>query len=101
MVRVGCRGRSAWQRPGQTAELAVRERTGEERAEALSVAADSTGDGQWTVRVCHADGRAWWVEVAQRTSTPPRPESCGKTPVEPVRMAVLTVREAAGTTRRA
>ncbi|NGO73989.1 sucrase ferredoxin, partial [Streptomyces boncukensis] len=33
----GCRGRSAWDRPGQAADLAVRAHTGEDRADALTV----------------------------------------------------------------
>ncbi|WP_238431312.1 sucrase ferredoxin [Streptomyces cavernae] len=37
VVTEGCRGNSAWERPGQAAELAVRAATGEERADVLRV----------------------------------------------------------------
>jgi hypothetical protein len=75
----GCRGRSAWDRPGQAAELAVRERTGEDRADALAVTSGTPGpDGRsWTVEVAHRDGRRWLASVVQREALPPRPESCG------------------------
>jgi hypothetical protein len=83
----GCRGRSTWDRPGQAAELAVRELTGERRADALSVTgtgpagpgdddAGPAGAG-WTVTVAHRDGRAWRVGVRRLAAQPPRPESCG------------------------
>lgn len=97
-----CRGRSAWDRPGQAAELAVRELTGEDRADALTVASteeapaghsSSDGDGAWTVTVAHRDGRAWRVAVVRRTSGPPRPESCGAALGTPARMDVEDVRE--------
>jgi len=95
MVPELCRGRSVWDRPGQAAELAVRELTGEDRAEVLSVdaAAAAPGDGEsgWSVRVRHADGRSWQVRVVQGLSAPPRPESCGKAPGTPGRMDVLSV----------
>lgn len=80
----GCRGRSAYDRRGQAADLAVRELTGEDRAEALAV------NG---TRVTHTDGRAWDVEVAEIAAEPPRAESCGAAPVRPVRIVVTGVRE--------
>lgn len=96
MVPADCRGRSAWRRPGQAAELAVRELIGEDRAEALRVAgqaADPTGPaGGWQVKVVHEDGRAWTVEVEEAACEPPRPESCGAAIGSPVRMAVRGVR---------
>ncbi|MEV5884971.1 sucrase ferredoxin [Streptomyces sp. NPDC052020] len=90
----GCRGSSAWERPGQAAELAVRAMTGEHAADALSVVRTDGAAPRWKVTVAHADGRRWRVVVAQGASLPPRPESCG-TPVlgSPARMEVLTVRE--------
>ncbi|MFI9201735.1 sucrase ferredoxin [Streptomyces sp. NPDC053048] len=86
-----CRGRSAFERPGQAAELAVRELTGERSADALDVtAAESTGS-RWTVTVTHRDGRAWRVEVEQGAAEPPRPETCGMVPGRPGRMDVVAV----------
>ncbi len=40
-------------------------------------------DGRADVEVRHVDGRAWRVLVRQQVLEPPRPESCGKAPVEP------------------
>ncbi len=92
MTAEWCRGRSCWERPGQAAELAVRRLVGEEDADALAVTAGSPAqDGLWRLQVCHTDGRAWEVEVAQGLSEPPRPESCGKSPGTPARMDVRTV----------
>ncbi|MGW6531524.1 sucrase ferredoxin [Streptomyces venezuelae] len=111
----GCRGNSAWERPGQAAELAVRESTGEDAAGALRVVATERADGAgregvaggagaaageggtdrqvplWEVTVAHADGRRWRVTVAQEASLPPRPESCGAALGSPARMDVLDV----------
>jgi hypothetical protein len=83
VVLEGCRGRSAYDRAGQAADLAVRALTGEDRAEALDV------EG---TRVTHADGRVWDVEVVERAAEPPRPESCGAAPGTPVRMEVAGIR---------
>jgi hypothetical protein len=91
VVPHGCRGRSAWERPGQAAELAVRELTGEDLAGALTVGRTDPGPGGWTVRVTHTDGRAWQVAVAQHASLPPRPESCGAALGTPARMEVTAV----------
>jgi hypothetical protein len=90
----GCRGSSAWERPGQAAELAVRTRTGEYAADALSVVRTDGAAPRWKVTVAHADGRRWRVVVAQGASLPPRPESCGTSVLgSPARVEVLTVRE--------
>ncbi|QES44284.1 sucrase ferredoxin [Streptomyces venezuelae] len=94
----GCRGNSAWERPGQAAELAVREETGEDAADALRVVATDRAAGAdgkaspWEVTVAHADGRRWRVTVAQEVSLPPRPESCGAELGSPARMDVVAVR---------
>ncbi|MCC9309237.1 sucrase ferredoxin [Kitasatospora sp. RB6PN24] len=85
------RGRSCWERPGQAAEHAVRELTGEHAADALTVRQEVSGDGEWRVVVTHQDGRAWSVEVVQGRSEPPRPESCGKAPGTPARMDVRSL----------
>nr|WP_237554607.1 sucrase ferredoxin [Streptomyces sp. SID4948] len=96
VVRDGCRGRSAWERPGQAAELAVRELTGEEAAGALTVAGtDEDGPDRWTVLVTHTDGRAWQVAVARRPALPPRPESCGAALGTPARIDVTGIKGAA------
>lgn len=94
VVTEGCRGRSAWERPAQAAELAVRELTGEEGADALDVSGSGPADGpaaRWAVTVTHTDGRAWRVLVGQGAAEPPRPESCGRTPGTPARMDVVSV----------
>lgn len=87
------RGRSCWDRPGQAAEQAVRELTGERLADALTLSEPSGGDGLWRVAVTHSDGRNWLVDVAAGVSEPPRPESCGKAPANPLRMDVVAVRQ--------
>ncbi|GGT09804.1 sucrase ferredoxin [Streptomyces chromofuscus] len=100
IVTEGCRGRSAWERPAQAAELAVRTAAGEYAADALSVVgtehdvrADEAAP-HWEVTVAHADGRRWRVSVAQGASLPPRPESCGVSVLgAPARMDVVAVRE--------
>ncbi|MDQ0993501.1 sucrase ferredoxin [Streptomyces sp. V3I7] len=95
VVIEGCRGSSAWEKPGQAAELAVREATGEYTAGVLSVVrTDGAAPHHWEVTVAHADGRAWRVTVAQSAALPPRPESCGASVLgTPARMNVVSVRE--------
>ncbi|HEY8374143.1 MAG TPA: sucrase ferredoxin [Pseudonocardiaceae bacterium] len=80
----GCRGRSTWSAAGQVAELAVRQHLGEARADALVVDTEERREDDVRVRVRHADGRAWWVEIVAREQQPPRPVSCGKTPSVPI-----------------
>ncbi len=97
----GCRGSSAWERPGQAAELAVRTAVGEERAGVLSVVRSESsaavdGAPQWQLTIAHTDGRAWTVTVAQGAAQPPRPETCGGALGSPARMDVVAVRELAG-----
>jgi hypothetical protein len=94
IVLDGCRGASAWERPGQAAELAVREAVGEYAAEALTVVRTDGAAPHWEVTVAHVDGRHWRVGVAQGASQPPRPESCGTSILgAPARMDVVSVRE--------
>ncbi|PYC86187.1 sucrase ferredoxin [Streptomyces tateyamensis] len=85
------RGRSCWDRPGQAAEHAVRELTGEVAAEVLTVVQQALDSGGWRCLVHHQDGRSWQVEVMAAASEPPRAESCGKAPGSPVRMVVGSV----------
>ncbi|MEE4596953.1 sucrase ferredoxin [Streptomyces sp. DSM 41524] len=94
VVTDGCRGRSAWERPGQAAELAVRELTGEDGADALTVVRTEGEAPVWSVTVAHRDGRAWRVSVAQLAAAPPRPESCGLPLGSPARMEVVGIRTA-------
>ncbi|MBD9728181.1 sucrase ferredoxin [Streptomyces caniscabiei] len=93
VVTEGCRGNSAWERPGQAAELAVRTEYGEDTAGALTIVRTEGAAPRWDVVVAHTDGRHWTVAVAQDTAEPPRQESCGSALGSPTRMAVLAVRE--------
>jgi hypothetical protein len=93
VVTEGCRGNSAWERPGQAAELAVRTAAREHTADALSVVHTDGEAPRWEVTVAHTDGRVWRVVVAQGASLPPRPESCGSALGSPARMDVVSVRE--------
>ncbi|MEU3348081.1 sucrase ferredoxin [Streptomyces sp. NPDC006700] len=96
MVLEGCRGRTAWERPGQAAELAVREAAREYRADALSVVRTDGPAPRWEVTVAHTDGRRWHVTVTQEAALPPRPESCGASVLGgPTRMDVTAVHELA------
>ncbi|QKW09631.1 sucrase ferredoxin [Streptomyces sp. NA04227] len=95
IVTEGCRGMSAWDRPGQAAELAVRTSTGELRADVLRVEHTEGAAPRWEITVAHTDGRRWLVTVAQGSSLPPRPESCGAALGTPARMDVVAVRELA------
>ncbi|WP_326596158.1 sucrase ferredoxin [Streptomyces sp. NBC_01803] len=77
VVTEHCRGRSTWDRPGQAAELAVRELTGEEAADALTVETGPRHGAAWSVTVVHRDGRRWRVGVAEEAADEPAPASCG------------------------
>ncbi|MFF0161050.1 sucrase ferredoxin [Streptomyces sp. NPDC005263] len=94
IVVEGCRGNSAWERPGQAAELAVRTAVGEYAAQTLAVIRTEGTAPRWEVTVAHTDGRRWRVVVAQGASLPARPESCGASVLgAPARMDVVEVRE--------
>ncbi|MCN9242480.1 sucrase ferredoxin [Streptomyces sp. RY43-2] len=93
VVVEGCRGGSAWERPAQAAELAVRTASREDTANALTVVRTEGAAPRWEVEVAHADGRRWRVVVARGASLPPRPESCGSALGSPARMDVVSVRE--------
>ncbi|MFI1166417.1 sucrase ferredoxin [Streptomyces sp. NPDC020801] len=98
VVLEGCRGRTAWERPGQAAELAVRKAAAEYRADALAVVRTDGAAPRWQVTVAHADGRRWHVTVAQDAAAPPRPESCGTAVLGgPAHMDVLAVHELTAT----
>ncbi|CCK26997.1 sucraseferredoxin family protein [Streptomyces davaonensis JCM 4913] len=99
IVVENCRGNSAWERPGQAAELAVRTAVGEYAADALSVVRTEGAAPRWTVTVGHCDGRQWHVIVTQGAALPPRAESCGTSVLgSPARMDVVAVRELTTTT---
>lgn len=100
VVAEGCRGSSAWERPGQAAELAVRTTSGEDTAGALTVVRTDGAAPRWDVVVAHTDGRRWTVAVAQGTAEPPRRESCGSALGSPTRMDVLAVRRLTPTVAR-
>lgn len=93
VVTAGCRGNSAWDRPGQAAELAVRRALREDAAGTLSVAHTAGGASRWEVTIAHTDGRRWRVVVTEGAAQPPRPESCGAVPGTPARMDVVAVQE--------
>ncbi|WP_055712336.1 sucrase ferredoxin [Streptomyces torulosus] len=93
VVTEGCRGNSAWERPGQAAELAVRAATGEDAADAFTVLRTDGAAPRWEVTVAHVDGRRWNVTVSRGAAQPPRPESCGSPLGSPARMDVTAVRE--------
>lgn len=97
VVTDGCRGSSAWERPGQAAELAVRTATGDDMAGTLTVVTTKGTAPRWEVTVAHADGRQWQVSVAQSASLPPRPEGCGSPLGSPARLDVVSVRELSAT----
>ncbi len=71
----------------------MRELTGEEGADALTVVRTEGAAPSWTVTVGHRDGRQWWVAVERGAAEPPRPESCGKALGSPARMDVTGVYE--------
>ncbi|MFF3349351.1 sucrase ferredoxin [Streptomyces sp. NPDC002779] len=99
VVVEGCRGSSAWERPGQAAELAVRRALGEYAVNVLSVVRTEGAAPRWTVTVAHADGRLWHVVVTQGAALPPRAESCGASVLgSPAQMDVVAVRELATAT---
>jgi hypothetical protein len=91
-VLAGSRGRSTWSGPGQVAELAVRELTGETGLDALDLATVAqAGEHAWTVTVRHGDGRAWAVDLVSEIAGVDRAESCGKAGL-PLRQWSATVR---------
>lgn len=81
----GYRGRSTFDRPGQSAEAAVRRLLGDTGLDDLTVPSVlPTAEQAWDTVVDHEDGRSWSVAVRAEEQHPPRPESCGKLPVTPI-----------------
>ncbi|MFE1912447.1 sucrase ferredoxin [Streptomyces anandii] len=98
VVLDGCRGRTAWERPGQAAELAVRAAADEYRADVLTVLRADGAAPRWEVTVAHADGRRWRVTVRQTAAAPSRAESCGASVLGgPALMDVVALREVTAT----
>ncbi|PJF02029.1 sucrase ferredoxin [Streptomyces carminius] len=91
VVTDGCRGRSAWDRPGQAAELAVRALTGERGADALTVTGAEGTAPEWRVTVHGPGGLSWCATVVADTAVPPLPASCGGVSEPLPRMAVTAV----------
>jgi len=88
----GLRGWSTLPPQGQVADSAVRAAAGVDDLAALTTQTPAaTGEGRWSVRVSHVDGREWTVLVEAGKSDPPRPESCGRTPVSPRRWSLVTL----------
>lgn len=91
LVTDRCRGRSAWDRPGQAAEFAVRELISETAIDALTlVATDASGDAS-AITVAHADGRSWRVNVVATVDAPPLAASCGAALTRQPRMEITAV----------
>ncbi|SFC34796.1 sucrase ferredoxin [Streptomyces aidingensis] len=86
MVTEGCRGRSTWDRFGQTADLALRELLGEAGADALDVTGGRPVPGGRLTTLLHTDGRAWRVLVTEQTTGPALPASCGDAPLPRARL---------------
>jgi hypothetical protein len=99
-----CRGRSSWSRPGQAAEIAVREAIGEYLLDALHVEPHrgdrGHGEGEHgdVMRVTHRDGRQWAVTVRERELDPARQNSCGKAAVRPIAFVAESMRPLPGST---
>lgn len=77
-----CRGRSTWSSPGQAAELALRARTGELGTNAFHVEEAVPAAGGHHVRINHTDGRTWSATTHDHKLKPPRPNGCGRNPIE-------------------
>ncbi len=97
MVTERCRGRSTWSAPGQVAELAVREQSGEVDPDAVRPepeVPDQTGAdaSAWQVRV-DAGERTWTVTGQEKTLKPDRKTSCAKAPLTPTAHVVTAVSE--------
>jgi Sucrase/ferredoxin-like len=95
-----CRGRSAWSRAGQAAELALRGQLQEFAPDAVEVVGERSLDPlpgagtpspdthRYEVRLT-CGGAAFRAEVAEAAAAEPRPESCGKAPGNPLELRVL------------
>ncbi|MEV6105138.1 sucrase ferredoxin [Streptomyces sp. NPDC051940] len=86
VVLDGCRGRSTWERPAQSAELAVRAHARVYGPDELTVVRTEGADPHWTVTVAHRDGRAWAVDVSAEPGPEPSPASCGAAALPQLRL---------------
>ncbi|CAM5246042.1 Sucrase ferredoxin OS=Streptomyces tendae OX=1932 GN=GUR47_34870 PE=4 SV=1 [Streptomyces tendae] len=73
-----CRGNSAWERPGQAAELALRSALGEDTAQALTVVLTEGVAPRWEVTLAHRDGRRWRVTVVRGRRRHPGRRAAGR-----------------------
>jgi hypothetical protein len=93
LLTTGYRGRSAFTRPAQVAEAAVRARLGVTGPDDLTAQARPTGEDRWEATVRHVDGRVWTCPVT-RSDQPlgPRRTSCFEPPelVRPLVAGPLT-----------
>jgi hypothetical protein len=87
------RGRSAWSRPGQAADLALRAELQEFGADAVHVLDTRRGDdGRWVVDLSLPGADAAYRVVLEETpAAEPRPESCGKDAGNPAELRVLSL----------
>ncbi len=91
VVTEHARGRSTWSRPGQAADLALRDELQEFGADAVRVLGERRlGEDRWQVDLT-ADQVPYRVLVEQRAADEPRPESCGKAPGTPLLLRVLSL----------
>ena len=91
-----CRGRSTWSRPGQAAELALRDQLREYAADAVTVLgerrldASEGADRRHEVRLS-ADGDRFRAVLAESEAAEPRPESCGKSFGTPLELRLVSL----------
>lgn len=91
VVTTHARGRSAWSRPGQAADLALRAELQEFGADAIRVVGEQRADdSRWSVDLV-ADEIGYRVSVEQSAAAEPRPESCGKAFGNPVELHVVGI----------
>ncbi|HEX6344974.1 MAG TPA: sucrase ferredoxin [Umezawaea sp.] len=89
VVTDNCRGRSAWTKPGQAAELALRDHLGDRAEDAVAVVDQvRRGEGGWDVLLRHRGVVEWRVSVHQRPAPPARPHACGLLPEVPTVISV-------------
>lgn len=97
--RVGgplCRGRSTWSRPGQAAELALRDELREYAADAVTVLGERSweeagAETRHEVTLAVVDGGRFRAVLAESPAAEPRPESCGKAFGTPLELRVVSL----------
>lgn len=95
-----CRGRSTWSRPGQAAELALREELQEFGPNAVRVVGesrlthDAAAGGQAAHRyevLLRAGNEAYRAVLSEAPAAEPRPESCGKSFGTPLELRLISL----------